>query len=209
MKKIVLASAAMGGAALVAFGAAGTFAAFSDQDQFQSQVAEAGTLFLELDDTVQTSGFDATNLAPGQSVTYTSYLENGGSLPGTLRASYDLTNNDETGCNRAEAAVDTTCGTAGVGFGELAKATQMTVYYGPVADAATCDAGARPGGVAGPFNVADLNGNTIYADQPVAEGQGICTVYVLNIPLTNENQNQIQSDNLVFRGIFVLNQATV
>ncbi len=204
MKKIVLASAAMGGAALVAFGASGTFAAFSDSQTRESDPVATGTLLLEAGDVIDSSAFDASNLAPGQSVTYTSYVQNAGTLPGRLTNVFELSEDRELpGCNDNEAAVDATCGTSGISDGELAEASQMTVYYGVVSDASVCDAGARPGSELTRVP-RSINGSQLYVNQTLAPGQGFCTVYVISIPATAGNE--IQSDNLRFRAKYQLDQ---
>lgn len=203
MKKLVLASTALGGAALVVFGASGTFAAFSDSSVQQTPTAEAGTLFVEGSEVVESSAFDTGNLAPGQSVTYVSTLTNGGTVDGQLTGVFELALDRENGCTPAEAPVDSSCGTAD-SDGEIAEKSVLDVYYGTLADGATCEEASRPGASL-TFVPRAVNGSPMFQRLPLAAGESFCAVYVLTIP--QEVGNEIQSDDLSFRAKYYLDQA--
>ena len=64
MKKIIIASAAMGGAALIAFGTSGTFASYQDTSQVKSSLA-AGSIVLNVAGAQENANLNVTGLKPG------------------------------------------------------------------------------------------------------------------------------------------------
>jgi len=207
VKKIVLASAAMGGAALVAFGASGTFAAFSDQTASDIATAGAGALFLSPDGTVQTTtASSATNLAPGDTTVYRFYVQNDGSLSGKLTNTFKLLTDLENGCTPAEqrgASIDGDC-TDAPGSGDLAEVATITASYGPVANRDACTDDAILANQYGPFSPAVLNNQSAPVVE-LAPGAGYCTVLRLTIPEAPSN-NIVQTDSTSFQLAYRLDQ---
>ncbi|MGY1642586.1 hypothetical protein ACI782_15875 [Geodermatophilus sp. SYSU D00703] len=132
MKKIAIAAAAMGGTALIAFGASGTFAALTDTETGARATAGAGTLDLTVGGGVAASSANALSLNPGQSVTLPYWVENSGTVPGKLLGGLQVTNEDR-GCEEPEKTAaanytpDTSCdwGTGGE-FSQFATAEFFT-----------------------------------------------------------------------------------
>lgn len=109
MKKIALASAAMGGVALIAFGASGTFASFQDVET-GTATASAGSMNLAIGEGQRTGTIPALGLNPGQSTTVAYWITNTGTTAGTLTADLSATD-EERGCQEPEkeAGDTTTC----------------------------------------------------------------------------------------------------
>lgn len=202
MKKIVLASAAMGGAALVAFGASGTFAAFSDQASSGTEAAGAGTLYLSPGQTERQSaeGVVVEGLAPGDEVTYAFYVNNDGSLAGDLTGTFRLTGDTEGGCLPVEGrAGDPSC-TNQDNDGELPENTNVRATYGPVESAEDCTPTttglANTFGYTDGYTLASLNGVS-GATARVPGGEGFCAV--VTIQVDEDATNVVQSDQATFK----------
>ncbi|GHE07961.1 TasA family protein [Klenkia taihuensis] len=206
MKKIVLASAAMGGAALVAFGASGTFAAFSDQDSSDVSGAQAGTLYLQRDGNVVSDEAVIENLAPGDTVDYQFYVENAGNLPGTVTATFRILSDLENGCVPAEqrnGANDTSCDDTQPGAGELVDQLTGSAIYGP-ATREECEDRDVPSSFSPP-TFAQFDG-AVARDQAVPAGEGFCAVVTVTLPDRADN-NLVQSDSVSFGIDYRLDQA--
>lgn len=214
MKKIVLASAAMGGAALVAFGAAGTFASFTDSASSATSDAQAGTLFLvpsqaNQEATAQAATVD--DLAPGQEATYAFYVQNGGTLTGDLVGTFQLTSDAENDCLPVEGRKgDPSCTGANDGKGELGTYTAVRATYGAVASAADCTTGTT--GLAqtfgyGTYTLASLDNQSGIAARVPAK-QGFCAVVTIKVDPDGTGGNLLQSDSAAFSIDYTLAQAT-
>jgi predicted ribosomally synthesized peptide with SipW-like signal peptide len=184
MKKIALASAAMGGAALLAFGASGTFAAFTDAEQGTAS-ASAGTMDLAVGAGQLTGKISSLGLNPGQGTTVSYWITNTGTTAGALTADLSVTD-EERGCQEPEKELlDTTCdwSTGGefsqfatVQFLDAAANTRETCAQAATGDDVTpklvlksvADAGAAP------------------VDE-LAAGTGNCYVVVIDLPRTATN----------------------
>lgn len=213
MKKIAIASAAMGGAALLAFGASGTFAAFSDSEQ-QTAAAGAGELVLRTVGQAATPAAEATNLQPGRSATYAYFLRNGGTLDGALTATTSVTD-AENGCSsdserEAEQAVrgvagapsDGRCGAAD-SKGEFSAAAIMSYAIGNAEFSRQCtaDTAVREELEAGSMRA--LAGRTVpIAD--VAAQTGVCVLVEVALPAGVGNE--VQGDTADFAVEFVIEQ---
>src|SRR5688572_7869922 len=107
MKKIALASAAMGGAALIAFGASGTFASFTDQATVTSSAVSAGSLEISATESA-TASIGGEDMAPGAKATRTFKLTNSGegvtAVPSVQVLS--IANQDDGCTSKSEEAVD-------------------------------------------------------------------------------------------------------
>lgn len=206
MKKIAIASAAMGGAALIAFGASGTFASFTDSST-ESASAGAGTLVITSFDQVVPVTAEALDLAPGEQTQYAYFLRNDGSLPGNLTASVEDVSNLEDGCASASesAAEEGACDVDG----DVGEFSAVATVRGEVAEAER----RRDCTVDAPV-VADLGAGVIdavAAGQPTAVGalgggDRICVIVTIELPL--EAGNAVQGDSADFVIDFVLEQDT-
>ncbi|KQS56829.1 hypothetical protein ASG36_17535 [Geodermatophilus sp. Leaf369] len=204
MKKIVLASAAMGGAALVAFGASGTFAAFSDTGSATVPAAQAGTLFLqESSPTATTTGLNVNNLAPGDVVTYYTAIRNAGSLPGFISGRIVSETQRENGCVGGEEVVDRTCGDDT--SGELAANTSVRSTYGSLRTGQSCDASYTGGQSYDAGTLSDLTRAQEYSQPaPIAAGETACSI--ITVTVNSNAGNEIQSDQFSFRYDYRLTQ---
>src|SRR3712207_5216458 len=95
----------MGGTALIAFGASGTFAAFTDTET-GTGAAGAGTMDLAIGQGVVTGALPAMSLNPGQSTTVAYWMNNTGTTNGTLSADLTITEDYERNCTDAEGKKD-------------------------------------------------------------------------------------------------------
>lgn len=194
MKKIAIASAAMGGAALIAFGASGTFAAFSDTENLRGE-AGAATVDLTVGNTVLPASNLALNMVPGADTLYFPYfVKNTGDLKGYLGAQFDLTDY-ENSCSGDEFEAGDTCGAAN-DPGEFSRAATYDLYYTPGGTAAECT-----GTVANRIEYfADRSipagaptSLTVPAELPLTSGSGLCIVVGITLP---ENvSNRVQGDS--------------
>ena len=204
MKKIAIAAAAMGGTALIAFGASGTFAAFQDSET-STATASGGTMDLTVGGATQSGSVSPLGLNPGQTSTLSYWVNNAGTVNGALTADLTVTADEERGCQDAETkattdqAADSSCTDWGLG-GEFSQFATVQFLDSSAADAAACkssmtgtpvlgmgavtlkDAAAAPAGIA----VGSLAAN-----------QGNCIVLKVELPPTAGNV--VQSDAASFK----------
>lgn len=202
MKKLAIASAAMGGAALVAFGASGTFAAFTDADQVTS-TAGAGTLVLDATSRSATAPAEALDLNPGESASYAYWVKNAGTLPGTLDVAATVTDLEGGCASESELAADPTCDAAN-DRGEFSSAASLTVASAPsVQSAEACTITATQ---ASPVTLPlkNANGGTI-KDVPAQPNQAACFILTIKLPKA-ETGNAVQGDQASLAVDFVLEQ---
>ncbi len=189
MKKIAIASAAMGGAALIAFGASGTFAEFTDSGRTAGS-AGAGTLVLSASESIATEA-ESLGLAPGESTRLTFPVENAGSVDGLLTAVGTVVDAADDCSSASEADVDD-CETATAG--DFSATAGVAVYQVDGLSAAECDAetsvaGARnitPG-----YTMAQLHDASVPL-YPLAAGDVTC--FVIDVSLDQDVDNVVQGD---------------
>ncbi len=192
MKKIVIASAAMGGAALIAFGASGTFAAFSDGGT-TSGSAGAGTLTLSAAKTITTDA-TALGLAPGETTQLAFPVRNGGTLDGTFTATARVTDATDR-CNSATEESEDDC--EGRQAGDFSTAASVTAYQFAVADAAACTSTATPpagSALVGGITLRQLSGQGVHS-QTLAGGATTCFVVEVTLPDSGTRNNVVQGDS--------------
>ncbi|MGY1772053.1 TasA family protein [Blastococcus sp. SYSU D00813] len=188
MKKIAIASAAMGGAALIAFGASGTFASFTDE-AVTTGSAGAGTLVITASESIQTDA-QSVELAPGETTRLSFPVENGGSIDGSLSAVGSV---DEApdGC---ESASERNLPGGCAGDGQFSTTADVAVYLVEVERAAECGADTSVAGLqnrtAG-WKMSQLNGAGV-PDYPLAAGDVLC--YIIDVSLDDEVGNVVQGD---------------
>jgi predicted ribosomally synthesized peptide with SipW-like signal peptide len=204
LKKIALASAAMGGAALLAFGASGTFAAFQDTASLTNE-AGAGTLVLDARNPSVTAPVDALSLKPGEKARFAYYVQNDGDLAGTVDADFLNVVNNENECVGPETdpGVDADCGAT---EGEFTTAATVAGYLIPnVTGASQCTIAAADGRTANStMTFAQADAFNALKNVPVAAGQATCVV--LEVALGNAG-NDVQSDSASFDVRLTLKQA--
>jgi hypothetical protein len=208
VKKIVLASAAMGGAALVAFGAAGTFAAYSDQQDVVSQEASAGTLLVEVGGNVS-APTQAQDLAPGDTAVFSYFVENAGKgVTGNLGGSIVDVVDYEDGCTDPERRAFDPCRN-GEDAGELSGQVQATYYYIPTATTAQQCAAITEAPTSGGVPLGTLKNSKSAPAGPdsteLAPGAKACFLLGLTLEDRPDN-NLVQSDNVSFTVRFDLVQ---
>ena len=204
MKKIALASAAMGGVALIAFGASGTFASFTDTEAVTAS-AGAGTLDLTVGSGPVATATAAMALTPGHSTTQSYWVNNAGTVAGTLSADLSIVADDENLCAEPETeSGDTSCGWATGGEFSRFATVQFFQPAAATADAAACES-AKPGtaiapavtlaaaAAAGQANVFQLGGGT-----------GACVVVQVALPANVTNV--VQGDTARFKADLTLQQ---
>jgi Camelysin metallo-endopeptidase len=193
MKKIALASAAMGGAALIAFGASGTFAAFSDSET-TSAAAGAATLDLRAGVTNAPSGEVALNMAPGDKTLYFPlYVHNAGDLDGFLGGTFTF-QDLENGCSGDEVDVDETCGAAG-DDGEFAENVMVGATVTLNGTAANCTA--KPGSdeLAAPTRLPALGSGSFEIPSVLPLPKNLSACVVVSVELPKEAGNEVQGDS--------------
>jgi predicted ribosomally synthesized peptide with SipW-like signal peptide len=201
LKKIALASAAMGGAALIAFGASGTFASFSDSQTVSGNQAGSGTLTVSANRQAEVTTADVS-IAPGSSSRQAYYVVNdaasdvNGLINGVITVGQDL----ENGCNDPEtAAGDKSCAWNEGEFSGLADVTVYSAFTAADECDATLSANAES---AGKLN----SGTRVQGQAPVVPGAGVCVV--LEISLPDSVDNAVQGDSSNFTATFTLEQVT-
>jgi len=111
-----------------------TSALFTDTETTDNSTFTAGTLDMNVDGNngVQFDNIVVSNIGVDGTVSggKTWTINNSGSVPGELSFKVLNVNNYDNGCNEPEAKVDTTCGTPGLGEGELGNAISTTVKVG-------------------------------------------------------------------------------
>jgi predicted ribosomally synthesized peptide with SipW-like signal peptide len=201
VKKLVIASAAMGGAALIAFGASGTFAAFSDQTSAAVSPVAAGTLSLSAG-AVTSADLASGPLTPGDTV-HRTYLIKNNSADTAGNAFFNVSQmvSKEDGCtsNTEKAADD--CWT---GAGDLVGQTNASLLtYAPTdgacvapAGAVFADVGRLQSGPTAPFAIGNLG-----------TGQSLCVDFLLEF--VNGSTNDLaQGDSFSATLAFTIEQAT-
>ncbi|MGY1744887.1 TasA family protein [Blastococcus sp. SYSU D00695] len=210
MKKIAIASAAMGGAALIAFGASGTFASFTDTEN-RAGNAGAGTMDLTLGGS-ESATITGLGLNPGDTATYGYWVNNAGTTNATLLADLTILGDEDRNCSEAERepiqgvyAGDATCdwGTNG----EFSATAQVQFFENTTATEATC--ATQTGGTAiGPATTlkqsAAANAQALGA---VGKDSGRCIV--LRVSLPGNATNAVMGDVTTFTFTATLNQAPV
>jgi predicted ribosomally synthesized peptide with SipW-like signal peptide len=197
MKKIALAAAAMGGTALLVYGASGTFAAFSDSETISGQRAGADTFLLEVGGGVVNTGNAHLALAPGESAQYAYEVTNDSDLPGLLSATVAI-EDVENGRNAPErAAGDTNDST-----GEFSTFARVLPAYDQ-----NCDGVGDQELTTAPIAFADLA--TTVSDRfgawTFAANSTHCVVLDVTLPDVPDI-NQVQGDDMIFSLGFTLTQ---
>jgi predicted ribosomally synthesized peptide with SipW-like signal peptide len=213
-QKKKLAAGAVAGVAALALIGGGTFALWSDFDVLEDNTASAGRLQL----TVENGPVNNVGqpLAPGENYDYEYFLSSA-DLAGVPDADLSLTitglENEENGCNGAEAEDDPTCGTDEAD-GEFSEQSVMRIRWtAPIANAtaATCKNGAQT------FDrgVQVLNTapsiDEVVAAGPIAlgtltKGQGVCVRIDVGLPPAASNATQ--GDAATYDVQFDLQQTT-
>jgi predicted ribosomally synthesized peptide with SipW-like signal peptide len=203
MKKIALASAAMGGAALLAFGASGTFAAFQDTEQGTAS-ASAGTMDLAVGAGQLTGTIPSLGLNPGQGTTVAYWVTNTGTTDGTLAADLSVTD-EERGCQEPEKELlDKTCDWATGGeFSQFATVQFLDAAANTPASCAQATTGAEVAPKL-PLNV--VAGAGAARVGALAAGAGNC--YVVAIELPGDATNVVQGDVSAIKVDVTLTQVT-
>ncbi|MGY1616823.1 hypothetical protein ACI797_08760 [Geodermatophilus sp. SYSU D00691] len=203
MKKIVLAATAMGGAALVAFGASGTFAAFNAEETLSTEVG-SGQFTLNTGQST-TANVDPADLNPGQSVDLAYFVANNkdSDFNGVLKASFGNLKSWEHGCLDPESdAGDTTCGNDG--HGEFQNFATVRGSMTSAASAAECTALASQSYALGTVSTL-ANWNAAFPATTLAPGAGTCIVLQISLPDDSTN-NLVQGDTASFDVTFRLDQ---
>ncbi|MBN1093134.1 hypothetical protein JKP75_11575 [Blastococcus sp. TML/M2B] len=188
MKKIALASAAMGGVALIAFGASGTFAAFSSTQTVAGQKAGAETFELTVGGGVVGTGDEHMSLAPGGSARYAYEIKNASALPGKLSATVSVQDAENTRSDAEKAAGDTNDGT-----GEFSTFARVQPSYD-----ANCDD--KPDTkLGGPVKIADLPAavSAAFTSWTFAPNTTHCVILDVSLP-DDPKINQVQGDDMTF-----------
>jgi hypothetical protein len=199
MKKIVIGAAAMGGAALIAFGASGTFAALSDTST-ETLSAGAGTLTVGVDHPASAPA-QAGNLAPGGRVVVPFFVKNNGNNV-TGKVGVGLTNlkNQENSCSSvSERAAENGACDRSDDAGEFSS----FATYRVAASAASqyqCNATATPLAWV-PFTLAS---GMVPSASPItlAPSEGQCVLVEITLP--NTADNKVQGDSMAFDAVVTL-----
>jgi len=210
VKKIALAAAAMGGTALIAFGASGTFAAFTDTET-GTGAAGAGTMDLAIGQGVVTGALPAMSLNPGQSTTVAYWMNNTGTTNGTLSADLTITEDAERDCTDAEyktvgnQLADTSCGWNGEG--ELADVAQVQFLDATESTPEACKAATDGDAVLnmGLISLTDAAAVPALGVGNLAANTGNCIVLKVAVP--DSAGNNVQSDTMAFKVDVTLTQA--
>jgi|1186.fasta_scaffold60337_1 hypothetical protein len=203
MKKIVIGAAAMGGAALIAFGASGTFAAVSDTST-QNLSAGAGTLTVGIDRPA-TAPASAGNLAPGGSVVVPFFVKNtGNNVTGRVGVALGGVKNQENSCSSvSERTAENGACDKGDDTGEFSSfATYRVAASG--ASQYQCNADAvtsLPEQAWVPFTLAS---GMRPSDSPIklTPGSGQCVLVEIKLPTTADNK--VQGDSMSFDAVVTL-----
>jgi hypothetical protein len=200
VKKIAIASAAMGGAALIAFGASGTFAAFSDTDLVSGQKAGATTFEIEVAGQYVTSEQAPLELAPGGSLRYAYEITNNSDLPGLLDATISVTDAENDRNDPEIEAGDITAA------GEFSSFALVEAFYGGD-DAENCDIDSTVslGGPVAFGQIAQTVSNN-FKNRSFAPGDTHCVVLEVSLPTHAANINRVQGDTATFAISFTLTQ---
>jgi predicted ribosomally synthesized peptide with SipW-like signal peptide len=185
MKKIALASAAMGGVALFAFGASGTFASFTDSEGFTA-TAQAGTMDLQVGGPAATSVASLEALNPGQSTAVSYWVNNAGTVAGDLTAKLSVVD-AENGCTDAESKLTGTgadnCSQWTTG-GELSKYAKVQFLDATATNETDCKSATSGTSFSTSSAVAAVGGTSLGA---LAANTGNCVVLKVTLPATAGN----------------------
>jgi len=204
VKKIVLISAAMGGAALVAFGASGTFANFNATTTLGDQSAAAGTFDLTVDGGHVATASEALKLVPDHSTQFAYWVNNASDILGTLSADLVIKQDAENGCSGSEQqAGDNSCDGWTTG-GEFSKSAMVRFLKNSAANADACKAQTTGTEIAPAVllkTAADAPAVPVF---DIAGGKGACVVVDVNLP--KSVTNVVQSDSTTFNVDLTLTQ---
>jgi hypothetical protein len=202
LKKIALASAAMGGAALIAFGASGTFASFIDTEAATGS-AGAGTMDLTVGGGTLTSPTSALSLNPGGKTTLSYWVNNAGTVAGTLTADLSVTD-EERGCLEPEQADgDTDCDWAE--GGEFSEFANVQFFDAQASTPETCAQAVTGAALTPMMGLRALAATSAAPVGALAAGAGNC--YVVAIELPNDARNKVQGDVSQIKVDLTLTQA--
>jgi hypothetical protein len=193
VKKIIIGAAAMGGAALVAFGASGTFAAYQAQDaaaikagagSFNMTLKKAGAGAL-----AQSAPVSAGNMAPGgtsNDFAYTVTNSKGSAAAGKVTVNFkDLTE-------------------AGENTGVFSQNVHVVASTGALGPNQTCEYNASTASDLGTLYQAVYGGVEVKPQDVLLPGDTECVVLQLRLP--KEAGNDIQGQSSTFSVQFTLNQ---
>jgi predicted ribosomally synthesized peptide with SipW-like signal peptide len=187
MKKIALASAAMGGVALFAFGASGTFASFTDSE-VATATAKAGSMDLKVGGATATSGASLDGLNPGDSTTVSYWINNAGTVAGDLSAKLTVTD-AENGCTDPESKTSGENCSQWTTGGELSQFATVQFLDATAADDEACKKATNGAAVLGMQPVV-LKDAVVASQIPVgalAKNEGNCVVLKITVPDTAGN----------------------
>jgi hypothetical protein len=202
VKKIALAATAMGGTALIAFGASGTFAAFSDSTTQDVSAVAAGSVVVNSWDKT-TAGMASTPLVPGQSVVRSYYVRNGGNIAGLPSAQVlSLTNKDDGCTSNSEGAIDD-CLNAGAGD----LAAQIVVGYATFAPTGTDCVAPQPLAYSPLGKLTEIVGKPAKDATQLAGGAARCVSFQLTFA-SDASDNKAQGDSFTAQIQFGLEQVT-
>ncbi|MGY1609344.1 TasA family protein [Geodermatophilus sp. SYSU D00700] len=200
MKKIALASAAMGGAALLAFGASGTFAALSDTTTQDVGTVAAGSVVVNTWDKTS-ANMASTPLTPGDSVVRSYYVQNGGSVAGRPSAQVLNVTNVDDGCtSSSERSIDDCTNPSA---GDLAA--QVVVSYATFAPTGTdcvVPSNQRYVTLGG---LTEIGGKQASDGSTLAAQQALCVAFQLTF-VEGESDNKAQGDSFTAQVQFGLEQ---
>jgi hypothetical protein len=203
VKKLVIASAAMGGAALIAFGASGTFASYNDQTvQNVGAVAADSVVVNSWDKT--TAEMASTPLSPGDSVVRAYYVRNSGTAAGRPNAQLlNVTNKDDGCTSESEKATYDDCDSPTKGDLAAQVSVGYTVFAPTGTDCVAPTTGYKPIGM-----VNDIIGTSVFAPTvpQLAAGAAECVAFQLTF-VDGANNNKAQGDSFTAQIQFGLEQA--
>lgn len=204
MKKIALASAAMGGAALIAFGANGTFAAFTDVEQGTAS-ASAGTMDLTIGGGKQTGDISTLGMNPGQTTTVSYWVSNTGTTAGTLTADLSVSD-EERNCTEPEkGSGDKSCGwETGGEFSSFATVQFQKAAATTPETCAEAESGQRIAPAVSLKRAANAGATPVGS---LGANAGNCFVVVVELPGTADNT--VQGDVSNIKVDLTLTQETV
>jgi Camelysin metallo-endopeptidase len=199
MKKLVIGATAMGGAALIAFGASGTFAAVSDTST-ENLSAGAGTLTVGIDRPA-TAPASAGNLAPGGSVVVPFFVKNtGNNVTGKVGVALGGVKNQENSCSSVSerTAENGACDT----WDDTGEFSSFATYRVAASAASQyqCNATATPSAWV-PFTLAS---GMLPSASPITltPGSGQCVLVEITLPKTADNK--VQGDSMSFDAVVTL-----
>ena len=183
---VVLAVAAIG---------AGTYAAFVDTEEGPGGDITAGTLDLTVGETGTAELFAAQNIQPGFQESASISLRNGGSLPGTLTSTIQVTGAEVT-CTEPEAEAEGVAPGACAPGGNLQEQMTVSVISGPGVGSPTA-----------PVTVTQFAATGLPAAGTVDPGETVDYELRFALPdLPGVENNRVQGDRITVSSNFVLTQ---